>query len=161
LLQCVDNFVTFCKNHRLFTIKKHYLITMKPFLVLSVSIFALFLLITSCTKQVEVTPTLPLTRTIKFNLYTEQDFSTDNHNIIISLFIRNHTKTLFDSTITTMKVKDIPKLANKLVFEKKIFDDDSELAAGFTYYIENVGLSWHLDTIAAGQKFKLIDYAFR
>ncbi|MGF7079348.1 hypothetical protein [Mucilaginibacter sp. UYCu711] len=134
---------------------------MKTTLVLSVSIFALFLLITSCTKQVEVTPTLPLTRTIKFNLYTEQDFSTNNHNITFSLFIRNHTKTLFDSTITTMKIKDIPKLADKLVFEKKIFYDNSELAAGFTYYIQDVGSSWHLDTLAAGQNFKLIDYSFR
>ncbi|MBC7399659.1 MAG: hypothetical protein H7289_06915 [Mucilaginibacter sp.] len=134
---------------------------MKPTLVVSVTIFALFLFLTSCIKKVEVVPTLPLTRTVRFNLYTEQDFSTDNHNITFSLFIKNHTKTLFDSTITTMKVKDIPKLANKLMFEKKIINDDSELAAGFTYTIENVGMSWHLDTIAAGQKSKLIDYSFR
>jgi hypothetical protein len=135
---------------------------MKPFLVLSVTIFALFLLITSCTKQVDVKPTIPLTRTIKFNLYTEQDFSTDNHNITFSLFIRNHTKNLLDSAVVTMKVKDIPKFANKLMFEKKIVvDDDSELLAGFTYYIENVGYSWHLDTLAAGQQFKQIDYSFR
>lgn len=129
--------------------------------LLAVPALTLLFLITSCTKQAGVTPTLPLTRTVRFNLYTEQDFSTDNHNITFSLFIKNHTTTLFDSTITTMKVKDIPKLANKLVFEKKIFYDNSELAAGFTYYIENVGYSWHLDTIAAGQNFKLIDYSFR
>jgi hypothetical protein len=60
-----------------------------------------------------------------------------------------------------MKVKDIPKIGNKLVFEKKILNDDSELLAGFTYYIENVGMSWHLDTLAAGQKSKVIDYPFR
>ncbi|MES2375991.1 MAG: hypothetical protein V4553_05415 [Bacteroidota bacterium] len=135
---------------------------MKPFLVLPVTIFA-FLLITSCTKKVEVipTPTPPSARTIKFNLYTEQDFSTDNHNITFSVFIRNGTKTLLDSPITTMKVKDIPKLANKLMFEKKIVNDDSELTAGFTYYIENVGYSWYLDTLSAGGKTKLINYSFR
>lgn len=134
---------------------------MKPFLIVPVTIFALFLLITSCTKKVEVVPVATLTRTVRFNLYTEQDFSTDNHNITFSLFIRNHTKTLLDSTIVTMKVKDIPKIGNKLVFEKKIVDDDSDLLAGFTYYIENVGYSWHLDTIAKGQNFKQIDYSFR
>jgi hypothetical protein len=134
---------------------------MKPFLVLPVTIFALFLLITSCTKKIEVVPVSTLTRTVRFNLYTDQDFSTDNHNITFSLFVRNHTKTLLDSAVVTMKVKDIPKIGNKLVFEKKIVDDDSDLVAGFTYYIENVGYSWHLDTIAKGQNFKLIDYSFR
>ncbi len=133
---------------------------MKPFLVLPVTIFALFLL-AFCTKKVEVVPVSALTRTVKFNLYTDQDFSTDNHNITFSLFVRNHAKTLLDSAVVTMKVKDIPKIGNKLVFEKKIVNDDSELIAGFTYYIENVGYSWHLDTVAKGQNFKLIDYSFR
>ena len=133
---------------------------MQKILINMVAVFTLLVVVTACTKQFGTTPTLPLTRTIKFNLYTEQDFSTDNHNITFSLFIKNHTKTLFDSTITTMKVKDIPKLANKLVFVKKIADN-SELSAGFTYYIENVGYSWHLDTISAGNNYKLIDYSFR
>jgi hypothetical protein len=134
---------------------------MKPFLVLPVTVFAFLLLITSCTKKVEVIPILPLTRTVKFNLYTEQDFSTDDHNITFSVFIRNNTKTLLDSAITTMKVKDIPKLANKLTFEKKVVNDNSVLTVGFKYTIENVGMSWYLDTLSAAGKTKLINYSFR
>jgi hypothetical protein len=133
---------------------------MKKPLISIVAVFTLLVVVAACTKQFEITPTTALTRTVKFNLYTEQDFSTDNHNITFSLFIKNQTRILFDSTITTMKVKDIPKLANKLVFVKKIADN-AELSAGFTYYIENVGYSWHLDTISAGNNYKLIDYSFR
>jgi hypothetical protein len=134
---------------------------MKPFLVLPITVFAFLLLLTSCLKKVEVVPTLPLTRTVKFNLYTDQDFSTDNHNITFSVFVRNSTKTLLDSAITTMKVKDIPKLANKLTFEKTIVNDNSELTVGFKYYIENVGYSWYLDTLAAGGRTKLLNYSFK
>ena len=131
---------------------------MKIYSVLSILAFAT-LFITSCTK--DDTLSIPK-RTIKFILYTEEDFSTDNHNITFSLFIRTHSKTLFDSSLSTIKVKDIPNFVNRLIFEKTVPNDDgSELAAGFNYTIENVGLSWYLDTCKAGQTFKEINYSFK
>jgi len=61
-----------------------------------------------------------------------------------------------------MKVKDIPKPADKLVFEKQVPNDDgSVLTAGFYYTIENVGISWYLDTCSVGQSFKVINYSFK
>ncbi len=131
---------------------------MKIYSVLSILAFAT-LFITSCTK--DDAPTIPK-RTIKFILYTEEDFSTDNHNITFSLFIRTHSKTLFDSSLSTIKIKDIPNFANRLILEKTVPNDDgSELAAGFNYTIENVGLSWYLDTCKAGQTFKEVNYSFK
>jgi hypothetical protein len=131
---------------------------MKVYPALLILAFAT-LFITSCTKG--DTPTIP-ERTIKFILYTEEDFSTDNHNITFSLFIRTHSKTLFDSSLSTIKVKDIPNFANRLIFEKTVPDDDgSELAVGVDYTIENVGSSWYLDTCKAGQTFKEVNYSFK
>jgi hypothetical protein len=61
-----------------------------------------------------------------------------------------------------MQLKDIPDVAHKLVIEKTApGNDDSDLAAGFHYEIQNVGHSGYIDTSKAGNNFKVIDYAFQ
>jgi hypothetical protein len=101
-------------------------------------------------------------RKIRFVLYTEEDFSSDSSNITFSLFIRNSTKTLFDSTLSTIRIKDIPNESNKLIFEKQVPNDDgSVITAGFYYIIENVGQSWFLDTCSASTSIKTINYSFK
>jgi hypothetical protein len=61
-----------------------------------------------------------------------------------------------------MHIKDIPDSLHKIVVEKTISADiNAELAAGFVYQIQNVGISWFLDTLKAGNTFKTINYAFR
>jgi hypothetical protein len=123
--------------------------------------FAAICITTSCKKE-KPQPTPVSTRTLKFILYTNQDFSNDDHNISFALHIRNTNQTIsFDSTVFSMKVKDIPNKQNQLVFEKKVPSDGSILTAGFLYSIENVGNSWHLDTCAANEKFKVIEYPFQ
>ena len=120
-------------------------------------------LITSCKKEKHgPAPVLAATKTIKFVLYTNEDFSGNTDNITFSLHITNNSRTYgFDSVLATMKIKDIPHKANQLVFEKTAPLDTAVLTAGFFYTIENVGTSWHLDTIAANEKFKLIEYPFQ
>ena len=133
---------------------------MRHFSIIKTLLFLSALSFMSCTKEDSPSPTAP-PRKIRFVLYTEEDFSSDN-NITFSLVIRNSTKTLFDSSLSVMKVKDIPKSANKLIFEKQVPNDDgSVLTAGFYYTIENVGLSWYIDTCSAGQSLKVIDYSFK
>jgi hypothetical protein len=117
------------------------------------------IIISSCNK--ESMPVKPLARTIKYNLYTEKDFSTDNHNISFSLLIRDGSKILLDSVVATMKVKDVPNLANKLVFEKTILYNNTDLTVGFRYTIEDVGYSWHLDTFKAGETNKVFNFSFQ
>lgn len=114
--------------------------------------------ILSCKKE---RPKAPNVRTVKFKLYTAKDFSDDNNNITFSIFVRSGNNTLFDSTVVTMKVKDIPNNANALMYEKKIFNNYAILIAGFRYIVENVGTASHADTISANEQSKLIDYDFR
>lgn len=116
---------------------------------------------TSCKKDTSPVNHFP-PRTIKFILYTKEDFSKDNHNITFSLFIRTHTKALFDSALSTIKIKDIPDSIHQLVIEKKVPNDDgSDLAVGFNYAIENVGYSWYTDTCSALETVKVVDFSFR
>jgi hypothetical protein len=101
-------------------------------------------------------------RTIKFILYTNKDFSTNNDSIKFSLTIRNQEHTVaFDSALIAIKIKDIPGPANKWTFTKTIPNDGTILTAGFNYAIKNVGYSWFLDTVGVNQKVKTIEYPFQ
>jgi|SRR4051812_43301562 hypothetical protein len=101
-------------------------------------------------------------RKIRFQLYTDKDFSSETSVIKFSIFIRNAHTTLFDSSLAPMQIKDIPDAAHKLVFEKEVpGNDNSDLAAGFNYEIQNVGNSWYIDTSRAGNELKVIDYSFQ
>jgi hypothetical protein len=117
----------------------------------------------SCQKDTAV-PVVKVERTIRFVLYTDKDFSNENGNITFSTFIREDksSRHIFDSTFSVMKVKDIPSQNNKIVFEKKIFvDAQQKLSAGFIYYLENVGISWHIEAAEPGELFKEIKYPFQ
>lgn len=114
----------------------------------------------SCKK--ESTPGKALdSRFVTFKLYTDQDFSADESNITFSIFIRDGAKNLFDSTYAVMKIKDIPKLANAIVTEKKVQASSNRLVVGFKYNIEKVGYSWYMDTLAAAQKSKVVEFNFQ
>ena len=113
----------------------------------------------SCRKH-PVAPQL-VERNIQFVLYTNKDFSSDEDNITFSVFARDNDKTLLDSAITTMKMKEISFNKNNIIIEKKIFTDAATpLLAGFVYEIEHVGVSWYLDSIPAGINNKTINFAF-
>lgn len=101
-------------------------------------------------------------RKIRFQLYTNQDFSADNSIIHFSIFIKDANRTLLDSALASMQIKDIPDAAHKLIVEKTVTGNyNSDLTAGFRYEIENVGISAFIDTSKAGNTFKIIDYAFQ
>jgi len=102
-------------------------------------------------------------------LYTTDDVSNDNKLITFTLQIRPLNTfppnlVLWDSVLPPMKIKDIPSLANKLVIEKIVpagqTGSNNTLQAGFLYDIENVGHSWHLDTLTSGNTFKSIEFNF-
>jgi hypothetical protein len=101
-------------------------------------------------------------RKIRFQLYTDKDFSTETAVIKFSVFIRNAHTTLFDSSLASMQIKDIPDAAHKIVIEKEVpGSDNSDLSAGFHYEIQNVGHSGFIDTSKAGNPLKVIDYSFQ
>lgn len=102
-------------------------------------------------------------RKVQFSLYTNKDFSSDNGIITFRASIQNDkNQTLWDSTFAPMKLKDIPKVAQKIMVEKKVpGNDPSWLKVGFYYSIENVGTSWYLDKFEAGETLKKIDFNFQ
>jgi hypothetical protein len=140
---------------------------------LSVCLLLTLYTLASCKKNVTGESPVPADggRTIRFILYTDQDFSTDNSVIHFSIFIKKgsvyvidtgRSNLLFDSAFTPIRIKDIPDYAHKIVVEKKVVGyDNADLTAGFVYEIENVGSSWHVDTSSAGNRLKVIDYNFR
>lgn len=133
---------------------------MKHLLRTPIILAAAVCLIVSCKKEKHAPAPVP-TRTLKFILYTDKDFSDDEHNISFALHVvRIGNYPSFDSTVTSFKIKDIPHKANQLVFEKKVPDDGTTLTVGFVYTIEGIGVGWHLDTLGANQKSKTIEYPF-
>jgi hypothetical protein len=122
---------------------------------------ALLLFVVSCKKDqpnVKINPP----RKVRYELFTNEDFSTDQKNILFSIFIRKGQKTIFDSPLSAMKIKDIPDSIHRIIIEKLAPDNDTAtLIVGFNYQIENVGNSWFLDTFSSGNTFKLLRYPFR
>lgn len=101
-------------------------------------------------------------RKFRFQLYTNKDFSANTSVINFSLFIRKANGAIFDSSLASMQIKDIPDAAHKLVFEKTVIGNyNLDLAAGFHYEIHDVGTSSYIDTSKAGNTFKIIDFAFQ
>jgi hypothetical protein len=135
---------------------------MKSIVLTAITLLGIVLIAWSCKKDQSTPGEQMVERTIQYILYTNEDFSDDEHNITFSVFARDNDSTLLDSAIATMKVKEIPSDENKIIIEKKILTDAStDLVAGFVYEIENVGVSWYLDSIPAGQNNKTIEFAFK
>ena len=121
----------------------------------------LFILVVSCKKDQPGIRTNP-SRKVRYELFTNEDFSDNQKNILVSIFMRNGQTTIMDSPLATMKIKDIPDSNHRIVIEKLVPDNDTAtLVVGFNYQIENVGNSWFLDTFSSGNTFKLLRYPFR
>lgn len=118
---------------------------------------AVLVFVLSCSNDKYVAPQQ---RTIRFELFTDQDFSQDSNSIIFMPSVSAGNTVLWDSTFNAMLIKDIPGGANKIVFEKKI-DATSELKAGFRYSIENVGISWHYEQVLTSESSKVISFNFK
>ena len=102
-------------------------------------------------------------RQVDFVLYTDQDFSADNHTIIFNPYIKDSTNhIIWDSTLPAMKVKDIPNLAHQVLISKTIAGySNASLKLGFNYTLENVGYSWYLDSSKAGEAMKTVTFNFK
>ena len=129
-----------------------------------VTVVALLVVIgQSCRKTYPSTggETLASERKIRFQLYTDKDFSNENSVIKFSIFIRDAHTTLFDSSLAPMQLQDIPDAAHKIIIDKMVLGtNNADLAAGFHYEIQNVGHSGYIDTSRAGNELKVVDYAF-
>ncbi|HLA58784.1 MAG TPA: hypothetical protein VK622_08485 [Puia sp.] len=121
----------------------------------------LLFIVVSCKKDQQNAKTNPM-RKVRYELYTNEDFSDDQKNILFSIFMRDGIKTIFDSPLATMKIKDIPDSNHRIIIEKLApANAATTLVVGFNYQIENVGISWYLDTFPSSDTFKVLSYPFR
>ena len=119
----------------------------------------LLIVIASCNKFNNETVT---SRNVQFQLYTDQDFSNDNHLITFKLTIQQLPNTIiWDSVLAPMKIKDIPSFANRINIDKTVKTQPGQLKLGFYYTIEEVGDSWFIQPMESWESFKLIDFNFR
>jgi hypothetical protein len=108
----------------------------------SILLLSVILIQTACHKpqgDVDGLPKIP--RKFRFQLYTNSDFSNDNHLITFEVFIeKSANQVLWDSTLSPMKIKDIPDSIHKLIIDKSAPGNETGLLkVGFRYAIENVG----------------------
>lgn len=132
----------------------------------AILIISLVSLISSCKKNQlpAVSKGIPNSqpRFVRYELYTNEDFTGNRANIRFSLFMRANEKTIFDSSLATMQIKDIPDSTHRIIIEKQVpGNDPSTLTVGFNYEIENVGMSWYLESFSMGDSLKVLRYPFR
>jgi hypothetical protein len=124
-----------------------------------------FCIIISCKKQSTQQPVVSPTKTVRFALYTNEDFSKDDDTVSFALTIRNNAGTInsrdiFDTTLATIRFKDIPGPSNKLVIEKTLPNDGSIWKVGFIYTAK-FGVGSHFDTVGVNEKMKVFEYPFQ
>ena len=117
----------------------------------------------SCKKDTKPPTPPPAPRNVRYILYTTENFSDDNKLITFELIMKNGQKVLFDSTLASMKVSEIPFKTAAIVVNKSVpaGNENADLMVGFLYSIQDVGNSWFLDTAKAGNPLKIVEYAFK
>lgn len=122
---------------------------------------AVMCLVFACTKDHGTIKNKPV-RKVHYELFTTENFSEDMHDIQFNLFMRDSRRTIFDSALAIMKVKDIPDSLHRLIFDKIVPGNNQDsLVVGFTYHLFDVGYSWYLDGFPKGDTLKVIKYSFK
>ena len=133
-------------------------------IVLVKVVYLVFLMITvaSCKKQIDNKNTR-VPRTVKFVLYTDQNFSHETNIISFTAFIESPVnRVIWDTLLPPMKISDIPDRTHQLTFEKTVLTArNSLMKVGYRYSIEDVGTSWYIDSSSPGQTLKVVDFNFR
>jgi hypothetical protein len=119
----------------------------------------MFLMLSSCKKDNQSNTS---TRMVRYELFTNRDYSGETNIISFRVQIINAQKTLFDSILAPMKMEEIPDSAQKIIIEKAVPGNDPlTLKVGFYYSIQNVGISWHYESFLSQDRFKLVRFDFK
>lgn len=103
----------------------------------------------------------PPVRKVRYELYTNQDFSKNQENIHFGLFMRTHDGSIFDSALAAMKISDIPDSLHRIIIEKLVPNCNPDtLIVGFNYVIDDVGVSSHQELFPAGDTLKVVRFSF-
>jgi hypothetical protein len=100
-------------------------------------------------------------RKVRYELFTNQNFSDNAEIIHFNLDMRLHNLIVFDSALAPMRIEDIPDSLHRIIIEKFVPDGVTDtLSVGFTYVIDNVGESWHQEIFPAGDTLKVVRFSF-
>jgi hypothetical protein len=134
--------------------KKHQFFTR-----LAIACIVLSLAVIACKKDGHPTPS----RQIQYILYTKENFSGIQDTIRFRLLMSSKRGPILDSALAPMTVSAIPDSLHRLIFNKTVppGHERDTLLVGFIYDIDNVGESWFLDSSAAGETLKTVEYSFR
>jgi hypothetical protein len=119
--------------------------------------------ILSCNKNNQKSnPPNSSTRLVRYELFTNEDFSGNQKIIHFRVQMMNAQKIIYDSLLAPMKIEEIPDSTHKIVVVKTVPGNDvSDLKVGFAYEIETIGMSWYYENFLSQDSFKLVSYAFQ
>jgi hypothetical protein len=102
-------------------------------------------------------------RTVDYVLYTEKDFTSNHDTIRFEILMRTASQILLDSPLAPMTLSQVPHQATRIEITKTVPDAyrNNDLQVGFLYSIDNVGMSWYLDSSKAGNLHKIVTYPFQ
>jgi len=136
---------------------------MKTNAILTASFLLVIMAGLSCKKnKIDPPAHTPGERKVTYILYTSKNFAANNQSITFTLRMTTASGVLWDSVLAPMALKNIPGASNKLIIEKKVpGNNNSELVTGFTYVLENVGISWYNEIFKAGDVNKTVSFDFQ
>lgn len=106
-------------------------------------------------------PTPP--KTVRYIIFTDQDFHDDNHNITFELRIHQlNGRNVLDTFLAPMKISEIPDKAHALVFDKTVpaGHENETLQLGIIEEIEDIGIFGTFDTLGANEQHHTIERNF-
>lgn len=134
-----------------------------PFKPVTAIIILSILIATGSCKKEYTPPETP--RTVRYKLYTEENFAGNDRMITFELWMRrrNGTTPLYDSLLAPMKISEIPDKAHAIVVDKVVppGNNDVDIQLEFVYTIQNVGMSWYIDSLKIGEPSHTIEYSFK
>lgn len=136
---------------------------MKKYILIAFALVLTMPLMNSCTKD-SAPPQPAKARTIHYQLFTSGSFTTDFNMVTFTLHIKSADNSIvWDSVMAPMRINEIPNEANKIEVFKKVPNDDGKtpLSVGFLYTIQNVGMSWFLDSCGPADTLKVVRFDFK
>ena len=135
----------------------------RPVWLLTLPVILTFSLIASCKKKSQQ-PNPNITRTLKFIVSTESDFTGLQDSIFISMRIEKTRPitVLWESNLPAMQLEDLPKYSERIEYIKEFSTTDTSLLRfGFRYTIKDVGQFWKYDSVGIKELNKQIHLNFK
>ena len=134
---------------------------MKTYSILT--LVAFLCIIASCKKNIceKEQPGVRPLRKARYELYTIKDFTGNKKQIDFRFMMRKGSTELFDSSLATMTLDQLPDFDHRIIVEKLVpGNDPASLEIGIIDFLEDVGSAWRIDTFPEGDSIKVLRWPF-